>query len=81
MRAPLRREGGEYNTLRGNPAQVLSRVRFLGFRPATSAAVESPSVGRPQRRPEGIAMTTIPIPEHRNDFIIEAIRAELQRRA
>lgn len=42
-----RREGGEYNTRKGNkPARVLTFGRFLGFEPlATSETVESLTVG------------------------------------
>tara|TARA_R110000787_G_scaffold283441_1_gene396223 strand:- start:5816 stop:6346 length:531 start_codon:yes stop_codon:yes gene_type:complete len=53
-RSRLGREGGEYNTLRGNKPACLR----TGFEPpATSAVVESLSGGVVKRYPEGFNMT------------------------
>lgn len=70
----LRREGGEYNTLRGNKPACL----WTGSEPpATSAVVRSLSGGVVQRYPEGDIMTATAISAPKTITEIEAIYSVL----
>lgn len=63
-RNSLRREGGEYNTLRGNkPALLLTSRNSLRCQPpATSAPMTRRTSGAPNANEKGAPMETIPIP-------------------
>ncbi len=75
-RAPLWREGGEYNTRKGNkPALNLSYARSQGFYPpAASGVVESSNGGASNASVRAFAMTNAtPTPEDRLAAIAAAI--------